>query len=110
MARFCGKIGFRISSESETEPGIWSEEVIPRGPYYGDVLKNYTRNSFDEYTTTIRTPICNNSISVIADAYANENFQNIVYVEFKGGKWLVSNVEDQRPRLILTLGGAYNGE
>lgn len=108
MARFCGKIGFRTSSE--TEPGIWNEEVVPHGPYYGDVLKNYTRNGFDEYTTTIRTPICNNSISVIADAYANENFQNIVYVEFKGGKWLVSNVEDQRPRLILTLGGAYNGE
>ena len=108
MARFCGKIGFRTSSE--TEPGIWSEEVIPHGPYYGDVLKNYTRNSFDVYTTTIKTPICNNSISVIADAYANENFENIVYVEYKGGKWSVSNVEDQRPRLILTLGGAYNGE
>lgn len=107
MARFYGKIGFRTTVE--TEPGIWSEEIIPR-PYYGDVLKNYIRNSFDEYTTTVKTPICNNSISVVADAYANENFQNIVYVEFKGGKWLVSNVEDQRPRLILTLGGAYNGE
>ena len=108
MARYCGNIGFRTTVE--TEPGIWSEEIVPRGPYYGDVQKNYTRSVFSEYTTTIKTPICNNCITIVADAYANENFQNIVYAEYKGGKWLVSNIEDQRPRLILTLGGVYNGE
>lgn len=107
MARFYGNVGFRITSE--TSPGIWEEAIVLR-PYYGDVIKNYIRNSFDEYMTTIKSPICNNSISIVADAYANENFQNIVYVEYKGATWSVSNVEDQRPRLILTLGGVYNGE
>ena len=106
MARFCGKVGFRTSVE--TEAGIWEETIVER-KYYGDVLKNYVRNTFDEYTTTIKSPVCNNSISIVADAYANENFQNIVYVEYKGGKWSVTNVDDQRPRLILTLGGVYNG-
>lgn len=107
MARFYGNIGFRSTYESER--GVWDEKIIDR-PYYGDVMKNYVRNGFDSYTTTIKTPICNNTISVVADAYANENFHNIVYVEFMGAKWSVSNVEDQRPRLILTLGGVYNGE
>jgi hypothetical protein len=32
------------------------------------------------------------------------------YVEFMGAKWKVSSVDaTKRPRLVLTLGGLYNG-
>lgn len=52
----------------------------------------------------------NNSISIIADAYAYENFFAIQYVKVMGTAWKVTSVEVQRPRLILTLGGVWNGE
>ena len=32
------------------------------------------------------------------------------HLEFMGAKWKVSTVEPKPPRLILTLGGLYNGQ
>lgn len=107
MARYHGEIGFRESYESE--PGIWLDR-IKKGKYTGDTIKNYVRNGYDSYTTTIKTPISGNSLSIVADPYAFENFHNIVYAEFMGTKWTISNVDVQYPRLILALGGVYNDE
>ena len=50
-----------------------------------------------------------NDLSIIADPYAINNFHTMRYAEFMGTKWKISNVEVQYPRLILTLGGLYNG-
>ena len=50
-----------------------------------------------------------NLISIIADPYAYKSFHSMRYVEFMGNKWKVANVEIQYPRLILTIGGLYNG-
>lgn len=105
MARYYGAIGFKESYESE--PGIWIDQ-IKEGHYYGDTVKNYVREGWSDHTTTIKTPICGNSISIVADPYAFENFHNIVYAEFMGTKWMVSNVDVQYPRLILALGGVYS--
>ena len=107
MAKYFGGVGYRETVE--TEPGIWKDVVTER-PHYGDVLKNYVRNDTNrEYTTTIKSPTCNNSISIVADPYAFENFHNIVYATYMGTKWVVTTVEVQYPRLLLTLGGVYDG-
>ena len=50
-----------------------------------------------------------NSISIVADPYANEHFFAIRYVAWAGSLWRVTDVEVQRPRLLLRLGGIYNG-
>ena len=50
----------------------------------------------------------NNTISIMADAYAYDHFYDMRYVEWQGAKWKVTNVEVQHPRLILTIGGLYN--
>ena len=106
MAKYFGTIGFKTTYE-ETR-GNWVEDITERD-YYGDVTRNYVRtNTYGDNTTTNRTPECNNSISIVADPYANENFHNIIYATFMGTKWTVSNVEVQYPRLNLTLGGVYN--
>lgn len=108
MAKYCGMIGFRETVE--TEPGLY-EPVITERRHYGDVVRNYVRNAFDaEYTTTNRTPQCNNTLSILADPYACKNFHNIEYAVFMGTKWTVSNVEVQYPRLLLSLGGVYSGK
>ena len=44
------------------------------------------------------------------DPYAYEKFSSIVYAEFMGAKWKVTDIEVQHPRLILTIGGLWNGE
>ena len=50
-----------------------------------------------------------NVLSIVADPYAKENFQYIRYVEWMGTRWKVTNAEVSYPRIILTLGGMYNG-
>jgi hypothetical protein len=50
-----------------------------------------------------------NEISIVADPFANENFQSIKYIEYMGTLWRVNNVDVQYPRLILRMGGVYNG-
>jgi hypothetical protein len=104
MARFFGKLGYGHSVEMR--PGVW-EDVITEKPYFGDVLQNTRRLSDDQKVNSDIT--LTNNLSVVADAYANENFFAIRYAQWNGALWIVTSVQVQRPRLILELGGVYNG-
>ena len=104
MAKFYGIIGYVNSVE--IRPGAWKERVTKR-TYYGDVTRNSRRlQSSDKVNDDV---VINNEIGIVADPYAINNFHSMRYVEFMGAKWKVSNVEVKYPRLILTLGGLYNG-
>ena len=105
MARFSGKIGFAI--QNQTKPGVWSETITERGPYYGDVIRNSRRL---QTSGNVNDDIeISNRISIIADPYAYENFHAMRYVLYMGSKWKISEVEVDHPRLTLSLGGLYNG-
>ena len=104
MAKFYGAIGY--GETVETAPGVW-EDVIVEHKYYGDVLRNTRRLEDGERLNNDIS--VSNSISVMADAYANNHFFAIRYVEWQGARWVVTDVEVQTPRLILRIGGVYNG-
>lgn len=105
MAKYYGKIGYAISEE--VKPGVWKKRITER-EYFGDVNRNTRRlQSSGNLNDNI---IVSNEISIVADPFANENFHSMLYVEFMGAKWKISNVEVQYPRLILTIGEVYNGE
>lgn len=104
MAKFYGTIGYQTTEE--TEPGIFEEKIVEHN-YYGDVIKNARRlqdsgNVNDDVTVS-------NRISIIADPFANNNIYAMRYVIIAGAKWKVKEVEVEYPRLILTVGGIYNG-
>lgn len=99
-----GVIGF--ANTIETEPGIWIDDIFEY-TYYGDIIRN-TRSLQPSGGVNDNINV-SNSISIIADPYAMKTFHSIRYVEFMGTKWKVTNVEVQYPRLILTIGGVYNG-
>lgn len=104
MAKYYGAVGYATSVE--VRPGIWKDEITER-KYYGDVIRNNRRlESGEQVNDDINI---SNEISILADPYANENFHLIKYVEFMGTKWKVSNITVQFPRLILSVGGVYNG-
>ena len=111
MARFYGKIGY--IKTVQTEPGCWEEQTIEKS-YYGDLLRNVGKyQSYGNMDMGIIGKVndninVNNSISIIADPYANVNFQHMRYVIFMGAKWKINDVEVKYPRLILTLGGLYH--
>lgn len=104
MAKFYGEVGYHITSE--TSPGVWKESIVKRN-YYGDIQRNYRRlENGDQTNDNLNV---SNTISIVADAFAYSHFFAICYVEWMGTKWKVSGVEVSRPRLILTVGGVYNG-
>ena len=100
MAKYYGKIGFATTVEDPVNSGIWKEKITAR-PYSGDVLNNTRRIELADNV---------NRISIVTDPYAKLNFHSMRYAEYLGSKWRISSVEVSFPRLILNLGGLYNGE
>ena len=104
MARFHGMIGFSTRSKSN---GIVTENIVER-EYYGDVTRNSRRMEHGSQINDNMT--VSNTISIVADPYANENFTNIRYVVWMNSKWKVNNIDVEYPRLVLTIGGVWNGQ
>lgn len=105
MAKYYGVIGF--AETKETAPGVWTE-VISEHKYRGDVVRNRRRLDGSNYLND--NVSIQNQVSIVADAYANEHFFAMRYISWMGSRWKISEVEVQRPRLILTIGGVYNGD
>ena len=104
MAKYYGSVGYEDTSE--TDSGIFVEGIITRD-YCGDIIRNNRKlENSGEINDSINV---SNQISIVADPYALENFCRIRYATFMGQKWSVKNVDVEFPRLILTLGGLYNG-
>lgn len=110
MARFYGRVGYgesvEVLDEDDKGTGVWVDEIVEYS-YYGDVVRN-ARNLQEGENLNFDLSV-QNSISIVADAYANEHFFAIRYIEWAGTLWTVSAVEVQSPRLLLRLGEVYNG-
>ena len=105
MAKWYGKIGY--SETVETAPGVWKPHDTIR-EYYGDVLRNSTRWTGNSDSTNDDLTV-NTQISIVSDPFAIEKFYSMKWIEFMGTKWKITGVEPQFPRLVLTLGGVFNG-
>lgn len=104
MARYHGKVGYGTSVEES--PGVFADAIVEY-TYFGDIVRNSRKLTEGENVN--KDVSVGNSISIVADAYARANFADIKYVEWMGILWVVSEVEVQSPRLILSLGEVYRG-
>lgn len=104
--RFHGEVGYGVQVEDPPESDVWKDRIIER-QYFGDVVRNVRQLREGEYLNSDIS--LTNSISIVADAYASEHFFAIRYVKWAGAYWTVSEVTVERPRLLLRLGGVYNG-
>lgn len=104
--RFFGEVGYGESTETPSGSGVWVD-VITEVQYYGDVLRNTRKiEAIEKLNSNLSL---NNSISIVADEYANQHYHKIKYVRWEGVLWTVDTVEVKPPRLILFLGSVYNG-
>lgn len=105
MAKFSGLIGYGESVE--TKPDVW-QDVIVEHHAYGDVLR-FARG-LDEGGSEVNMDLTiSNSISIVADEYANGHIYAMRYVLWRGSRWVIANVRVEPPRLVLRIGGLYNG-
>lgn len=107
MAKYYGAVGYAESVEGTGENEGIMEDIIVERKYYGDVLRNTRRwESGSDILDNLRI---NNQFSIVADAYAYDHFFAMKYIRWMGTCWVITNVEVQRPRLLITIGGVYNG-
>lgn len=106
MAKYYGIIGYATNTV-ETEPGVWDDEIDEK-EVVGDILGN-SRSLENSGDINDNINIAN-KISIVADPYAINNFHSMRYATYMGVKWKIKGVEYSHPRLILTLGGVYNGK
>jgi hypothetical protein len=104
MAKFSGLVGY--VTQSETSPGVWSSaenSIMMKG----DIIRQSSNSQNDN---KVNSDIAlSHRVSLVGDAYSLRNYYDIRWVDIKGKKWEVSSIEIQRPRLIVTLGGVWNG-
>ena len=105
MAKFYGPIGYSVSTE--VRPGVWKDTIEERN-YYGDLIRDTSLWTGSQDSTNDDLTI-NNQISIVADPFAENNFHSMKYVRFMGANWKITSVEPRFPRLILSVGGVYNG-
>lgn len=103
MAKFSGTIGFVATGEQD--PGVW-DEIVTEKPYFGDVQKHFNRIVSSENLND--NVVSSNTISIVADAYANDNIHHMRFVRWNGIPWLIQSFEVLPPRITLYLGGVYN--
>ena len=105
MNRWYGKIGF--GETVEVRKGVWKPQMVER-KYYGEIVE-YRKRLLAQSNSTNDNLTIDAQISVMADEYISSNCSTICYVEFMGALWKVTNITPAPPRLILTLGGVYDG-
>lgn len=105
MAKFYGPIGYSIPVE--TRPGVWTDKIEEHNSY-GDVDRaaSYWATASDSTNDNLNMSV---QISIVADPFASNNLHAMKYVRFQGAEWKITRVEPRYPRLILTIGGVYNG-
>lgn len=104
MAKFSGLVGY--VTQSETSPGVWSSVENPI-MMKGDIIRQSSNSQNDDKVNSDIS--LSHRVSLVGDAYAFGNYYNIRWVEINGLKWEISSIEIQRPRIIVSLGGIWNG-
>lgn len=106
MARFYGPVGYAIPTE--TEPGV-SVDLIQERNLYGEVRRLSVRQ-VDTSEKLNDDLSVTHQISLMADEFALNHFSTMKYVKWNNVRWEVTSIEVKSPRLIVRLGGVYNGQ
>lgn len=103
--KWYGQVGY--IKHVQSAPSVWTNEETIR-EYYGDVFRNSNQWSANSDSTNDDFT-ANHQISIVADPYACSNCHLIKWVEFMGARLKVKSFEVKPPRLVLTVGGVWNG-
>lgn len=104
MSKWHGAIGF--SEEKETAVDVTSE-VITERIYSGDVNRIYHRIQPGDGLND--NAVISSELSFVADDYANTHLHLMRYVTWRGTRWKITSIRPEFPRLVLSIGGVYNG-
>jgi len=104
MAKYAGLVCY--AQQVETSPGIWENDEKTR-MMKGDLIR---QNANIQDAGKVNGDVSlNHRVSLVGDAYAFNNYFNMKWILIDGRKIEITAVEVHRPRIIVTLGGLWNG-
>lgn len=106
MARFSGMIGYVQSMPDPTYPSVFVDTVVER-KRFGDIIREHSKwqpnqSLNDDIEVT-------NRVSIVADKFSMDNLGYMKYVTLYGQRWCIKSVTIEHPRIIIQVGGLYNG-
>jgi len=105
MAKYSGNLGFAVTQE--TAPSVFKPVIVERH-YTGDMPRNIHKvESSSNENDNINV---NNQISILMDTFLADNFSHIKYVTLLGARWKVKTATIDYPRVVLEIGGVWNGQ
>lgn len=104
--KYSGLAGFKEESV-EVRPGVLQNQ-IKELRIKGNVL-NYGHYNSQTNDSTQQDVSLRNRLSVIMNPYMKKNFNNLIYVTFMNVRWSISGLTIDGNRVIIDLGGVYNG-
>jgi hypothetical protein len=107
MGLFYGPIGFVETIEDPVGSGIWKEQPTERR-YRGEVSR-YSKRWSDNSQKVNPNLTITNTISIVADPYISNHLYALRYIKWLGGYWEIASAEVENPKIILSIGGVYNG-
>jgi len=105
MPKCSGVIGYALAEE--TQPGVWTENITEK-KYFGDIVRD-NRKIVDQGEINSSVNISNN-VSVVSNKFMLDNMASMRYISFNKSKWKINSIDIKPPRLIISLGGLYNGK
>lgn len=104
MNKFAGYVGFVL--DTEIKPGVTMPVAVEKF-YKGEVNNQYRR--WDQPTEVMDKLNLSEEITIVTNSYLLENIGAIRYVVRHGTRWAVKSIGIKTPKIVLTLGGEYNG-
>lgn len=108
--KYKGLVGF--VSQGETVPGVWSPIENPK-MMKGDVISLSSSNGNGSRiadTGKVNDDVSlNHRVSLMGDTYAFDNYLKMKWIQIGNTKFEINSVEIRRPRLIVSIGGVWNG-
>ena len=107
MPKCSGVIGYAL--DEEIRPGVWTEGITDK-KYFGEIVRD-NRRSVENGEINGSINISNN-ISIVSNKFMLDNLAFMRYLTLSStstSKWKITSVDIKRPRIIITLGGLYNG-
>lgn len=103
--KWYGKIGYALTEDDDY--GVWTPTMTWK-QYYGDVQR-FSRHVENGQTVNDNLNI-GNTISILADPYTLRNIGYMKCIEWMGTLWEISSIDISYPRMVLSIGGVYNGD
>lgn len=104
--KFSGKVGFYFG-QRQTKAGVY-RPIVEEKVYTGDVYQ-HNRTFQKEESHQNDNLSLSNRISILSDLYVQNNWNAIRYVIWKGTRWTVTSINVEFPRIVLQIGGVYDG-